>query len=103
MLKKSLVLALLSVFPIAAKSQYEPWGWDHMGAGGMFFGWMMWFWIALIVVVAIWFAKSRSGKNGDGGGVTPTDDTALTILKKRLANGEIDENEYLATKKTLES
>ena len=90
------------VFPLAAQSQTERWEWNHMWGGGMYFGWMMWLWIAILVFFVVWVVKYTSGRNNDGGVVT-TDNAALVTLKKRLANGEIDEKEYQTIKQTLES
>ncbi len=73
-----------------------------MWGGGMFFGWMMWFWVALIVFIAVPSIKLMS-KNNNSASNLPTDKSALAALKTRLAKGEIDKEEFLAIKKTIES
>lgn len=62
--------------------------------GGMHLGWFI-----LLIIVLVWFlyrynkfAFYKSKK-----------ETPLSILKKRLANGEITQQEYEETKKILES
>lgn len=68
------------------------WG-NHMGDWGA--GWwilmaflMVVFW-GLVIVGIVWLARSlTSGQHGGGGG------TALDILDRRLASGEISPEEY---------
>jgi uncharacterized membrane protein len=72
-----------------------------MWGGGMFFAWMMWLWMAIFVFFAFWVIKYASARYNVGRTVR-TDDTALTALQIRLANGEINEKEYQAIKQTLE-
>ena len=65
------------------------------GFGG---GWMMivW-WAVLIVVVAVlvkWIRSEASGTRDSG-------ETALEILRKRYARGEIDREEYEKKKREL--
>lgn len=67
----------------------------------MFFGWMMWFWVALIIVVAVWAKKYTSERNNTGSNI-PSDISALAALKTRLAKGEIDKEKFPALKRTLE-
>jgi len=73
-----------------------------MWGGGMFFGWMMWIWVAVIVVIAVWAIKFTSDKKYSEPEQL-SDKTAMATLKTRLAKGEIDEDEYLKLKKLLES
>jgi putative membrane protein len=66
------------------------------GMGGMMF--MGIFWIALIILViylATRLLNDRSGK------VSSTDESALDILKKELAKGNITEEEFDRKKKLL--
>jgi len=102
MLFKSIVLTVLTTIPLAAHSQAEQWEWNHMWGGGMFFGWMMWFWMAVLFVFAVWVVKNTSYRNSNGK-ITPSDSAALGVLKERLANGEINKDEYMSLKQTLES
>jgi putative membrane protein len=76
-------------------------GWGHhMGDWGA--GWwilmaflMVVFW-GLVVVGAVWLVRSLvSGQHGAGG------DTALEILDRRLAAGEISPEEYRERRATL--
>lgn len=63
--------------------------------GGMMFMWI--FWIALIILViylATRILNDRSGKFS-------TDESALDILKKELAKGNITEEEFDRKKKLL--
>lgn len=77
-------------------------GWHHhwgSDMGQMFFGsaMMLLFWgavVALIILAVRWFAMGR----GDD---ASRSETALDVLKRRFANGEIDEAEYEARRKVL--
>ena len=75
---------------------------DSWGMGG--FGWM-WFMpvlgIAVIAVVAWAVVASARRSNGPGGSDSPRIDSALDLLKKRYARGEIDKAEYEEKKKDL--
>ncbi|CZQ98686.1 MAG: SHOCT domain-containing protein [Trichococcus flocculiformis] len=65
------------------------------GMGGMMFMWI--FWIALIILViylATRLLNDRSGK-------VSSDESALDILKKELAKGNITEEEFDRKKKLL--
>lgn len=80
--------------------QQRGWGWMHdMMGGGWGFGilWLL-FWIALLalVVVGIWrLLEGRPGRREEPG-------SALEILKRRYARGEIDREEFEAKKRDLE-
>ncbi len=69
---------------------------------GMFFGGgFMWiFWILLIILVVVGF-KGLSG--GSDSNSDSRDESPMSILKKRFANGEIDEDEFKRRRKELES
>lgn len=73
-----------------------------MGDWGFGFGMGLWwvFWIALLVlvVVAIW----RLLQGGGSAAARAQDDSALEILKRRYARGEIDREEYEAKKRDLD-
>jgi len=76
------------------------WGWGH----GMGWSWpmmifMVFFWglmiVGLIVLIRWLLFKDRAG-------TASPDESALDILKKRYARGEIDKAEYDEKKKALE-
>ncbi len=72
-------------------------GW---GAGYGLFGWliMLFFWI-LIVIGAVYFVRWLIGQRGTK--VSGTEETALEILKKRYAKGEIDRERFESMKREL--
>jgi len=64
-------------------------GWDGMYGYGMGWGWfgpilMIIFW-GLVILGIVYFVKALTGR-----GASPKEETALDILKKRYAKGEID-------------
>ena len=65
---------------------------DHMWNGPWMMGWgglpMLLFWVFLIGV-AIYLSRSFLGHSD-----IPTSDSALQILKGRLASGDIDQEEF---------
>jgi putative membrane protein len=66
---------------------------DGVGMGGMAVWMLVWSLAGLVVLIAVilgtvWLVRRTA--NG-GGGRT---DTAENVLKRRLASGEIDEDEY---------
>ena len=68
---------------------------DHMWFGG---GWMMFPWLfflTLFVLAFLWRSRSSSGSSGDDPG------TALEILKKRYAKGEITRDEFEKMKQDI--
>ena len=70
------------------------------GTHEMFFGWgFMWiFWVLIIIaiVLIIRAVTGHSGRNDNARTETPVE-----ILKRRLASGEIDEQEYDHKRKIL--
>lgn len=79
-------------------------GGDWMYGYGMGWGWfgsilMVLFWVLLILGI-IYLVKVIAG-----GRITtsPREETALDILKKRYARGEIDTEEFTRKKRELES
>jgi len=78
----------------------SPWGWHPMwGIGGIFAMILMFlFWAAVIVGIILFIRWMFTGKpiSLDRG------ETALDILKKRLASGEIEREEFEEKKKLLE-
>lgn len=65
---------------------------------GMWLNWI--FWLIMIILI-IWGVKTLAGKNRDSGGKRPNEDSALEILKKRYARGEIDQEEYKEKREQL--
>lgn len=93
------LLAILTGTSLAGWGQSEafyPGG--HMMTGG-YMGWMMIiFWgilLFLLIFVIRWILQAGPSRN------TPQSETALEILKKRLANGEIDIQEFKEKSKLL--
>ncbi len=67
-------------------------GHDGYGMGG--FMWIFWILIIVLVVFLLRSATSRGGNSSE--------DTAEEILRKRLASGEISEEEFKSRLKVLE-
>ena len=94
-------------WPTAAFADYRPyygWGPGLMGWGPM--GWfgplgMILFWVLIILVIVLLIRGIRTSK-GSGREAGPLPESALDILKKRYARGEINKEEYLEKKKDLE-
>jgi putative membrane protein len=106
MKKFILALALMLVmglflFPVEGKAQMGPgmMGWGYgMGWFGMII--MAAFWIAVIVGIVFlirWLVLSTRAE----GHKAHHEDSALEILKKRYARGEIDKEEFEEKKKDL--
>ncbi len=72
---------------------HDMWGW-----GWMWFGWVLWLiLIAVIIWAVVRFTSSASGRSHS----TPPQESALDILKKRYARGEISREEFEQMKKDL--
>ncbi|NIS60224.1 MAG: SHOCT domain-containing protein [Proteobacteria bacterium] len=74
-------------------------GWGY-GMGWLWHIIMIAFWIAVIVGIVFlirWLVISP----GTGGRAARSEDSALEILKRRYARGEIDKQEYEEKKKDL--
>ncbi len=103
----SVIIVLLIVLPMmfGSVAGWQDWGW------GMMDSWMMggfgWMWlmpvlgIAVIAVVVWAVATSVRRSNGPGGYDSSRTDSALEVLKKRYARGEIDKEEFEEKKKDL--
>jgi putative membrane protein len=73
------------------------WGHEMMGWGGGFF--MIFFWVAIIVGIALlmkWLAASSGKAPG-----TSAKESPMEILKRRYAAGEIGKEEFEEKKKDL--
>ncbi len=67
--------------------------------------WAMW-WIIPLGLFALWFLSHRRGGwrgHWAGGPPLPSREHALAILQERFAKGEIDDDEYLRRRSTLEA
>ncbi len=72
-------------------------GLGQMGNSMMGGGFM--FWILILIVAFLLFGFFRSSQNSNN--LPSREDNAIEILKKRFANSEISEEEYLAKRKAL--
>jgi len=70
---------------------YGPYG------AGMFFHFLFWLLIIIgVVLLIVWVVRQSSGREGGRGG-----ETALDILKKRYARGEINKEEFEERRRVL--
>ena len=109
-LKIGLIPTLAVLFPMAGNglAQWRGYG-GHMGPGMMGWGYGMgWFWS--IIMVAFWIAvivgiifliRWLVISAGAGGRAARSEDSALEILKRRYAQGEINKQEFEEKKKDL--
>lgn len=65
-------------------------GFGHMG-----FGWILWI---VVIIFGIWFIINFINKNKTG---NESSESALDVLKKRYANGEISSEQFEEMKKNL--
>jgi putative membrane protein len=75
--------------------------WDSWGGPGfgMGFGWLMiLFWVGVIAAVVWLISTLMQGKSRIS---QPSEPTAIDILKRRYAQGEISKDEYEQKKKDL--
>lgn len=104
-MKRLLIPAMMAMAagPALADAPGEGWHGPMMHGDGYGYGYGVWgfgmmflFWAAIIVVAVLaWRAV------GQGGGAAKSD-SALEVLRTRLAKGEIDPEEYEARRKVLE-
>lgn len=71
--------------------------WHDMGWCGMWFGWL--FWIVIIGLVVYALVRATTGRQQQS---QPSHETALDILKKRYANGDITKEQFEKMKKNVE-
>jgi len=102
-----IIVVILVVLPIVlgAISGWQYGGWGMMGPGMM--GGFGWGWFMPIIMIVFWglviwgiVALVRGLSRGDAGSSTQSD-SALEILKRRYARGEITKREYEERKKDL--
>lgn len=79
---------------VQATDHWAPWG--HMGWAGSWFMWI--FWLALLLLV---LAAVRWLSTGSGDGHRRSSEDAESILKRRYAAGEIDEQTFTRTRDAL--
>lgn len=72
-------------------------GWDMTGWG---WGWMSLWTLVAIVLVALLVAALIRSSTFSGSGVS--DDSAMAVLRRRFAAGEIDEAEFQQRRAKLE-
>jgi len=70
---------------------------DGFFMGGMWFGWIFWI---LIIGAVIYLIVRLTNQNNTRN--TPSGDSALDILKKRYAKGEISKEEFEEKRKHIE-
>ena len=101
--KSFLFFATVLLWPVAAfanGNDRHMGDWGHMMGGGMF----MWILFLVIIVVAIYFIlQSTKSRSSDSSSKETPRETAIEILKKRYAQGEITKEEFEKMKKDLES
>ena len=101
-----IILGVVIILPLVfgAISGWQYGGWGMMGPGMMGgFSWM-WlmpvFWIFVLGLI-IWAVVAAVRRPGESDSSTRQADSALEILKRRYARGEIDKEEYEEKKKDL--
>ena len=72
---------------------HDMWWW-----GGMWFGWLFWL---IIIAVIIWAVVRITGSSSGRSHPSSPQESALDILKKRYARGEITKEEFEQMKKDL--
>lgn len=69
---------------------------EWMG-GGMWFGWFFWI---IVIVLVIWLVINQSNRSRQNY-EPPRQETAIDILKKRYAKGEISKEQFEQMMKDL--
>jgi len=70
--------------------------WNHMGWAGAWFMWIFWLALLLLVILAIrWMTTSGSGERRG------RSEDAESILKRRYASGEIDDQSFQRMREEL--
>lgn len=73
--------------------------WHDMGWHGMWFGWI--FWIVILALI-VWIVVRLTANNQNKQQLPGSGETALDILKKRYAKGEISKEQFEQMKKDLQ-
>lgn len=102
----AVVLGVIFLFPVLMMGGMFPFGgmmggWGPGFGGGWGLGWIfpLVFWGAIITGVVF---LVRAAGRGNGGAQSRAGETALDILKKRYARGEISREEFEGMKRDLE-
>ncbi len=104
----SVMTFLLATAPRAAAANGQDWGpwgmhmmWGSWGIGMMIL--MVLFW-ALVIVAIVFLIRwlTTAGPSGTSGATTQGSESALDILKKRYARGEIDRQEFEEMRRMLD-
>lgn len=98
----ALLVVLPAIFGLIWGGQYEGWGMMGPGMMGGFgaMGLMSIIWIGILGLI-IWAVVTAVRRPGESGNPNQPADSALEILKRRYARGEIDKEEFEAKKKDL--
>lgn len=110
-LKKALIIGgiIIGVIVVLSVVPGLIWGWQGYGYGmmgsGMMGGYGTMFlmpilWIVVIGLI-VWAVAAAANRSGEAGNTMQTDGSAMEILKKRYARGEINKEEYEDRKKDL--
>lgn len=96
---------VLPGWAVADYGQHSGWGPGVMGWGGM--GWfgplgMFLFWTLIVLLIVRLVKGLGSSSERSTKAEKPMEESALEILKKRYARGEIQKEEYLERKRDLE-
>jgi putative membrane protein len=102
-----IIVTTLIVLPIVfgAGSGWHDDGWGMMGWGTT--GGFSWWWFMPIFMILFWglviwgIAALVRGRGGSTGADSSRADSALEVLKKRYARGEINKEEYEEKKKDI--
>lgn len=78
-------------------------GWNHMmSSGGMFMWLILLIAIGVVIYIAMQASRNRDFQGSSSAG-PGTKESAMDILRKRYAGGQISKEEFEAMKKDLES
>ena len=96
-------IILPSIMGAVSGGQYGGWGMMGPGImGGFGWGWLMPIFMILFWGLVIWgIVALVRGLSGSRGSDSSTTDSALELLKRRYARGEINKEEYEEKKKDL--